>query len=546
MMTVRKLWRGCAFAACVAMFMVSVATVAWADEADGAAQAGSQGGETWVADGSGGSSADGAGGAVVGAGDLGDASGAAADGQAGGAGAAQAQAPAFGWGVTVNGFDVGGMDAQAAAAALAAHLESAYRLDLVTREGDTQSLPGAAFGYRVNVPDLGALATQDALRVAGIIAAMDAAGGAWSEIPGAEYGVELTYSYDGAALAEALGTLPCVSGGQVTQSVDASISAFIPGQGFAIVPEVYGNNVYLPNLLGNADAEITHGRSVVYMDAVGAYALPGILSDDPRLQAVRDRLNSYLGISIVYVVGEAQEVIGGEELASWLVPDLSCLYDGTWATFVPGVDSEKVVGFLASLREKYGTTATQVVYQNVAGVDIPVNVVSDYVIDEAAEFPILVDLVRRGESAVRNIGFAAQTVNWNDAGLGPNYVTVDLTNQVVTCYIDGVPVWQQPCVTGNPSRGNATPQGIYTVYAKETNRILRGQRLAGGGYAYESWVNYWMPFNGGIGLHDANWRRSFGGDIYTYNGSHGCVNLPPASVPALYELVQVGTVVVCF
>ncbi|MDR1766197.1 MAG: L,D-transpeptidase [Lachnospiraceae bacterium] len=528
------------------MFMVSVATVAWADEADGAAQAGSQGGETWVADGSGGSSADGAGGAVVGAGDLGDASGAAADGQAGGAGAAQAQAPAFGWGVTVNGFDVGGMDAQAAAAALAAHLESAYRLDLVTREGDTQSLPGAAFGYRVNVPDLGALATQDALRVAGIIAAMDAAGGAWSEIPGAEYGVELTYSYDGAALAEALGTLPCVSGGQVTQSVDASISAFIPGQGFAIVPEVYGNNVYLPNLLGNADAEITHGRSVVYMDAVGAYALPGILSDDPRLQAVRDRLNSYLGISIVYVVGEAQEVIGGEELASWLVPDLSCLYDGTWATFVPGVDSEKVVGFLASLREKYGTTATQVVYQNVAGVDIPVNVVSDYVIDEAAEFPILVDLVRRGESAVRNIGFAAQTVNWNDAGLGPNYVTVDLTNQVVTCYIDGVPVWQQPCVTGNPSRGNATPQGIYTVYAKETNRILRGQRLAGGGYAYESWVNYWMPFNGGIGLHDANWRRSFGGDIYTYNGSHGCVNLPPASVPALYELVQVGTVVVCF
>ncbi len=32
------------------------------------------------------------------------------------------------------------------------------------------------------------------------------------------------------------------------------------------------------------------------------------------------------------------------------------------------------------------------------------------------------------------------------------------------------------------------------------------------------------------------WRSKFGGTIYQTSGSHGCVNLPPASVPAtLYD-----------
>jgi lipoprotein-anchoring transpeptidase ErfK/SrfK len=44
-----------------------------------------------------------------------------------------------------------------------------------------------------------------------------------------------------------------------------------------------------------------------------------------------------------------------------------------------------------------------------------------------------------------------------------------------------------------------------------------------------------MPFNGGIGLHDATWRSSFGGNIYKTNGSHGCVNMPLQSAKKVYE-----------
>ena len=54
---------------------------------------------------------------------------------------------------------------------------------------------------------------------------------------------------------------------------------------------------------------------------------------------------------------------------------------------------------------------------------------------------------------------------------------------------------------------------------------------------YNAHVDYWMPFDTtyGVGLHDADWRSEFGGSIYRYDGSHGCVNLPPGFARRLYN-----------
>lgn len=49
-----------------------------------------------------------------------------------------------------------------------------------------------------------------------------------------------------------------------------------------------------------------------------------------------------------------------------------------------------------------------------------------------------------------------------------------------------------------------------------------------------------------MGIHDADWRREFGGEIYRTNGSHGCINTPPEVMSELYELVEIGTPVVTF
>ena len=94
-------------------------------------------------------------------------------------------------------------------------------------------------------------------------------------------------------------------------------------------------------------------------------------------------------------------------------------------------------------------------------------------------------------------------------------------------------------VTGNTSKKWGTPEGIYSVYAKQKNRILRGT-------GYASFVNYWMPVNGNIGIHDASWRSTFGGEIYKKSGSHGCINTPYQKMKEIYDTVEIGIPVIMF
>ena len=103
-------------------------------------------------------------------------------------------------------------------------------------------------------------------------------------------------------------------------------------------------------------------------------------------------------------------------------------------------------------------------------------------------------------------------------------------------YINGECILNTPCVTGNVSGGYSTPVGIYYLTYKTTDTTLEGYNRDGS--KYSSPVKYWMPFNGGIGFHDATWRSNFGGNIYMTNGSHGCVNLPFAAARTMYNNIQ--------
>lgn len=119
---------------------------------------------------------------------------------------------------------------------------------------------------------------------------------------------------------------------------------------------------------------------------------------------------------------------------------------------------------------------------------------------------------------------------------------VDLSGQHVWLYVNGEEAVSTDCVSGTMSKPDCvTPPGTYTLYYKESPSVLKGENNE-----YESKVTYWMPFNGGIGLHDAVWRSSFGGDIYKTSGSHGCINLPLEAAAQIYERVYDGIPIICY
>ena len=123
---------------------------------------------------------------------------------------------------------------------------------------------------------------------------------------------------------------------------------------------------------------------------------------------------------------------------------------------------------------------------------------------------------------------------------GGTYVEVDLDEQWLYFYEKGNNTIMTPIVSGDVNKGYMTPTGVFRLISKSTDAVLRGAD-------YETPVKYWMLFRtGGYGLHDAYWRVKFGEDEYKYNGSHGCVNMPPEAAKRLYDAISVGDYVIIY
>ena len=116
--------------------------------------------------------------------------------------------------------------------------------------------------------------------------------------------------------------------------------------------------------------------------------------------------------------------------------------------------------------------------------------------------------------------------------LGGNFVVVDISEQQLYLYNNDELCFTTPVTTGKES--TPTDIGLFSIYSKEQDRILNG-------VDYSTSVDYWMPYNGGEGLHDASWHNLFGTDGYKINGSHGCVNLPPSITDDIFNNVQIGS-----
>ena len=111
------------------------------------------------------------------------------------------------------------------------------------------------------------------------------------------------------------------------------------------------------------------------------------------------------------------------------------------------------------------------------------------------------------------------------------FVVVDISSQEVKLYCNNEIILTTPVVTGKPK--TPSDKGLFEIYDISHSRYLIDPNGE-----YKSYVDIMMKYNGGEGLHDAEyhthedgfshgWRNAsaFGGDTYLKNGSHGCINM---------------------
>lgn len=420
----------------------------------------------------------------------------------------------------VNGIDASGMDAEELAQAIIKKSDK-YSLTLVERDGKQEKIDGDRIGLHVEVR---------AENLAKILEKQNAALWLFQAGGRKEYQAELSVSYDETLLRKAVKELTCLDPGQTKAPVSAHVE-YVKNSGYGIVPEVMGNKVDKKKLEQAVREALTILRDSLTLDESGCYYLPKVRESDKSLKEKVRVLNRYLDMTVTYRFGARKEVVSGLQISKWIRFDC----DGR-----ASVDMMQLQKYVKSLADTYDTAYKSREFKTSYGPVVRIHQ-GDYgfQINRKKETEALKKIVLSGKSREREPIYIQQAASRGTADYGDTYVEINLETQHLFLYKKGRRVLDSDFVSGNLAKGYGTPCGIYGITYKQRNAVLKGAD-------YRSQVSYWMPFNRGIGLHDADWRTKFGGDIYKHSGSHGCINLPPDKARKIFSVIQKGTPVICY
>lgn len=294
--------------------------------------------------------------------------------------------------------------------------------------------------------------------------------------------------------------------------------------GFEITPEDNGTTLDKETVTEKIKQAILNGEKEI--DLENNYKNAEITKENEELKSRVNKLNNIAKKKIFLRVynGDVDE-IGFNIFGQFIDENLN-------------VDKEKIKKYVEELKNKYDTANKRRVFTTVSGSNIELSGPYGYTINQNKEIKELIKNVLDENNTERELIYSKKG-KFDGTEFGNKYVEVDLGNQIVYLVENGEVTYQSNCVSGNLRKGRQTPEGIYSITYKQRNAILRGQD-------YSSPVKFWMPFNKGIGLHDASWRNKFGGAIYKNNGSHGCINLPVDSAKVFFDNVEAGTPVICY
>lgn len=425
-------------------------------------------------------------------------------------------------GTIVDGMDVTGKTASEVEDAIAEQLKG-YTLTINGREELSESITGESVGLYAEFDDTleKAVAAQKP---------MD-----WGKYRFGkavnEVNTDALLHYSSEMLDEAVAGLSCMDRENMREPQDARISNYDSATGsYTIIKEDEGTELLEDKVKEAVASAIMSLSESVNLEEQGCYLSPAVTSGDEALNTACESMNRYVGAKITYKFGDKAETLNGNEIHNWLT------VNGTSVS----VSEAKAAEYVKNLASAYNTAYKPKTLKTSYGKNVTITAGSyGWKIDQTKETAALVSLIKNGEQTSREPEYSQKAASRSGNDYGNTYVEINLTAQHLYFYVDGKLLVQSDFVSGNAAKGWSTPAGAYALTYKQRNATLKGQ-----GYATP--VSYWMPFNGGIGLHDANWRKTFGGTIYKNKGSHGCINLPPAVAKTIYENISAGDPVLCY
>lgn len=418
----------------------------------------------------------------------------------------------------IGDLSVGGMRAEEAEKQLESEVKD-YLLTVTDRNGDTYHLYGMNFDYAYQPSGEEERLVKEQKELL------------WpSQITkDKKLDMEKSITYDKDLLRKEVDGMDCFKADHMVEPTDASIE--LTDDGYELVKETQGSYLLKDKVYTLVEAAVDAGDTELKLtDEV--YKKPQVTSEDETLSGCMDKINSYLGAEITYDLGDQTEVVDRSVISQWITVD-----DNYQVTF----DESKAAAYVQSLASKYNTYGDERPFKTAKGDTITIGG-GDYgwVIDKEKELQQLLKEVKAGEKKTREPVYSQTAVSRSGNDIGDTYIEIDYTSQHLWYFKDGTLKIDTDIVSGNISKGNGSPDGVFKIVYKKSPAVLKGEN-------YESNVTYFMPFAYNVGIHDASWRNGrFGGTIYKTSGSHGCINVSEEAATNLYETVETGTPVVAY
>lgn len=433
-------------------------------------------------------------------------------------------------GTVINGMDCGGMTAAQVEDQIRENAAD-YTLDIHFRNGD-QQIVGSSIDYQY----------QSSGSVQALLKEQNAFAWLTENSRNRKHEVSVQMQYDETKLDEQVSQFQQMQEDQMEAPADAKVE-FLDGK-FVAAEATQGTQLDVAKAKEAIAQAVAQGAQELEMESAGVYLEPAVSSDDTNLEEQAAQLNELVSASVTYQLPDGQtKVLDGTTLKDWLTVDENGNYSKNEEIW-----NQKLNEYVAGLAEEVDTYGKEQTFP-ATGIDGGVKVTQSnygWKIDQEQEAAQLAQDIADHLTTTREPVYSSREFASDNNGFGNTYVEIDVSRQHVWFYKDGSRIVDSECVTGKMVKSRYTPAGIFTLVSKTSPKTLRGPKQADGSYEWESDVTFWMPFNGGIGLHDATWRSSFGGNIYKNSGSHGCVNLPYSVAKTIYNNIEVGTPIIVY
>ena len=310
---------------------------------------------------------------------------------------------------------------------------------------------------------------------------------------------------------------------------------------FTIVPDEPGTAVDTDKVMEQVQTAVIALSAELTLDMTQFAQQAEVKADSEALKAALEDANSRLDMKLTYTFtpdgGSTSTVtIDRATLGSFFCASA----DGQSVE----VDEEVLGNYVADLVSKYSVAGKSTPFKTTGGGTININIATaGQSVDSEKLYNDMLNCLKNKTSGTRTAPYSSKSDD-SSGYWGGNYVEIDQTSQHLWLYKNGKVIVSCDIVSGNVANNTRTPNGCFTIFAKNTDRYLQGSNTDGS--RYKTWVSYFMPFSGGCGIHDATWSSVFGGTVYYYSGSHGCVGVTLSNAKTIYNNVSVGTHVVVY